>query len=115
MEAAQAVLLKHHRLLPVASLAAQQVTAADVHGRAVAHAPPCSQRARFPIRKAKVWRLVRVYQILLVRRLYVLADGYQGLPIVAAHHLGSTVEALQQAVAHFTEMRHLFPARAQGA
>lgn len=44
-----------------------------------------------------------------------MSDGYKGLPIIAAHHLGSTVEALQEAVAHFAEMRHLFPARAQRA
>ena len=38
VEAAEAVLLEDHRLLTVAALAAEQVAAAHVHGRAVAHA-----------------------------------------------------------------------------
>lgn len=115
METAQAVLLKHDRFFPVASLAAQQITATDVHGRAVAHAAPRSQGARFSICEAKIWRLVWVDQILLIWGLYVLANRDQGLPVIAAHHLGSTVEPVQQAVAHLTEMRHFFPARPQRA
>lgn len=115
MEATQAVLLEHHRFFPVASLAAQQIAAADVHGRAVAHAAPRSQGARFSICEAKIWRLVGVDQVLPVWGLYVLAHRDQGLPVVATHHLGSTVEPVQQAVAHLTEMRHLFPARTQRA
>lgn len=115
METAQAVLLKHHRFFPVASLAAQQIAATDVHGRAVAHAAPRAQGARLAICKAKIWRLVRVDQILLIWGLYVLANRDQGLPVVAAHHLGSAVEPLQQAVAHLAEMRHFFPARPQRA
>lgn len=43
VETTQTVLLKHHCFLPVATLAAQQVTAADVHGCAVAHAAPRPQ------------------------------------------------------------------------
>lgn len=113
VEATQAVLLKHHRLLPVAALAAQQVAPADVHGRAVTHAAPGSQRPGFPIRQAEIGRLVRVDQILLVRRLDVLADGDQSLSVVASHHLGGAVEAFQQAVAHLAEMGHLLPARPQ--
>lgn len=115
VETTQTVLLKHHRFLPVAALAAQQVTAADVHGRAVAHAAPCPQGTRFPICKAEIGRLVRVDQILFIRWFYVLADRDQGLAIVASHHFGGAVEALQQAVPYLTEMRHLFPASAQGA
>lgn len=115
VETTQTVLLKHHCLLPVATLAAQQITAADVHGCAVAHAAPCPQWTCFPICKAEIGRLVRVDQILLIWWFYVLTNRDQGLAVVAAHHLGSAIEALQQAVAHLTEMRHLFPACAQGA
>lgn len=43
VETTQTVLLKHHCFLPVATLAAQQVTAADVHGCAVAYASPRSE------------------------------------------------------------------------
>lgn len=115
VETTQTVLLKHHRFLPVATLAAQQVAAADVHGRAVAYASPRPQRTGFPICEAEIGRLVRVDKILLIRWLYVLAYRDQGLAVIAAHHLGSAVEALQQAVAYLAEVRHLFPARAQGA
>lgn len=115
VETTQAVLLKHHRFLPVASLAAQQVAAADIHGRAVAYAAPRPQRTRFPVGEAEIGRLVRVDQVLLVGGFDVLANGDQGLAVVAPHHLGRPVEALQQAVAHLAEVRHLFPACAQGA
>lgn len=115
VETTQTVLLKHHCFLPVAALTAQQVTPADVHGCAIAHAPPCPQRTSFPICKAEIGRLVRVDQILFIWRLYILANRDQGLAIVAAHHFGSAVEALQQAVAYLTEMWHLFPACSQGA
>lgn len=115
VETTQTVLLKHHRFLPVAALAAQKVTAAYVHGCAVAYAPPCPKRASFPICEAEIGRLVRVDQILLVWRLNVLAHGDQGLAVVTAHHLGSAVEAFQQAVAYLAEMRHLLPACSQGA
>lgn len=111
VETTQTILLEHHRLLPVAALAAQQIAAADVHGRAVAHASPRPQGTRFPIRQAEIGRLVRVDQILLIGRFYVLAHGDQGLSVVAPHHLGRTVESLQQVVAHLTEGRHLLPAR----
>lgn len=114
VETTQAVLLEHHCFLPVAALAAEQVAAADVHGRAVAYAPPRSQRASFSICDTEIRRLVRVDQVLLVRRLYVLADRDQGLAVVAAHHLGGAVETLKEAVAYLPEMRHLLPARAQG-
>lgn len=43
VEAAEAVLLEHHRLVPVATLTAQQVTATHVHGCAVAHTAPRAQ------------------------------------------------------------------------
>lgn len=42
VETTQAVLLKHDSFLPVAPLAAEQITSTDVHGRAVTHAPSCS-------------------------------------------------------------------------
>lgn len=115
VEATQTVFLEHHRLLPVAAFAAQQVAAADVHGRAVAYASPRPQRTRLPVGRTEVGRLVRVDQVLLVWRLDVVAHGDEGLAVVAAHHLGSAVEALQQAVTHLPEVRHLLPARAQGA
>lgn len=114
VETTKTVLLKHHCLLPVATLAAQQVTAADVHGCAVAYAPPCPQWTSFSICEAEIGRFIGVDQILLIWWLYVLADGDQGLAVIATHHLGSAIEALKQAVAHLTEMRHLLPARAQG-
>lgn len=115
VKSTQAVLLKHHCLLLVAALAAQQVTAANVHGCAVARAPPGAQRACFTISQAEVWRLVRVNQVLFVWRLYVLAHRDQCLAIVAAHHFGRTVKTLQQPVTDLTKMRHLFPACAQCA
>lgn len=115
VETTQAVLLKHHCFFSVASFAAQQITATYVHGCAVAYTPLCSQWSRFSICKTEIRRLVRVDQILLVRWLYILADGDQGLAVIAAHHFGSAVEPLQQAVTHFAEMGHLFPACAQGA
>lgn len=115
VEMTQAVLLEHQRFLPVASLAAQQVTAADVHGRAVANAAPCPQGASFSIRQAKIGRVVRVDQVLLVRWFDVLPDRNQGLAVVAAHHLEGAVEALQQSIPHLPEMRHFPPTRSQGA
>lgn len=115
VEMTQAVLLKHQRFLPVASLAAQQVTAADVHGCAVAYAAPCPQGASFSIRQAKIGRVIGVDQVLLVRWFYVLPDRNQGLAVVATHHLESTVEALQQSVPHLPEMRHFPPTCSQGA
>lgn len=115
VEMTQAVLLKLQRFLSVASLAAQQVTAADVHGCAVAYAAPCPQGASFSIRQAKIGRVIRVDQVLLVRWFYVLPDRNQGLAVVAAHHLESAVEALQQSVPHLSEMRHFPPTCSQGA
>lgn len=112
VEATQTVLLKDHRFLAVAALAAEQIAAADVHGGAVAHAPPRAQRTRFTVGQTEVGRFVRVDQILPVRRLDVVADGDQRLAVVAAHHFGSAVEPLQEAVAHLAEMGHLFPAGA---
>lgn len=115
VEATQAVLLKHHRFLAVSTLAAQQVAAAGVHGCAVAYAAPCPQGASFSICQAKIRRVVRVDQVLLVRRLYVLPDWNQGLAVVAAHHLEGAVEAPQQSVSHLAERRHFPPAGSQGA
>lgn len=43
VEAAKAVLLQHHRLVPVPSPAAQQVAPARVHGCAVADTAPGAQ------------------------------------------------------------------------
>lgn len=113
VESTQTVLLKHQCFLPVATLAAQQVTATDVHGCAVADAPPCPQWTSFSICEAEVRRLIRVDQILLIWWLYVLADRDQGLAIITAHYLESAIEALEQAIAYLTEMRHLFPACSQ--
>lgn len=115
VEITQAVLLIHQRFLLVATLAAQQVTAADVHGCAVAYAALCSQGASFSIRQAKIGRVIRVDQVLLVRRLYVLPNRNQGLAVVATHHFESAVEALQKFVPHLAEMRHFPPTRSQGA
>lgn len=111
----QAVLLEHKRFLLVATLAAQQVTAADVHGCAVAYAAPCSQGASFSIRQAKIGRVIGVDQVLLVRRLYVLPNRNQGLAVIAAHHLESAVKALQKSAPHLAEIRHFPPTCSQGA
>lgn len=115
VEMTQAVLLKHQRLLLVASLAAQQVTAADVHGCAVAYAAPCPQGTSFSIRQAKIGRVIGVDQVLLVRWFYVLPDRNQGLAVIATHYLERTIEALQQSVPHLPEMRHFPPTCSQGA
>lgn len=115
VEVTQAVLLKHQRFLLVATLAAQQVTAADVHGCAVAHAALCPQGASFSIRQAKIGRVIGVDEVLLVRRLYVLPNRNQGLAVVATHHFESAVEALQKPVSHLAERRHFPPTRSQGA
>lgn len=115
VEITQAVLLKHHRFLLVATVTAQQVTAADVHGRAVAYASPRPQGASFSICQAKIGRVIRVDQVLLVRRLYALPNRNQGLAVVATHHFESAVEAVQKSFPHLTEIRHFPPTRSQGA
>lgn len=115
VEVTQAVLLKHHRFLLVATLAAQQVAAADVHGCAVAYAAACPQGASFSIRQAKIGRIIGVDQVLLVWRLYVLPNRNQGLAVVATHHFESAVEAIQKLVPHLAEIRHFPPTRSQGA
>jgi len=115
VEPAKAVLLQHHRLVPVPSPAAQQVTPARVHGRAVADTAPGAQRARLTVSRAEIGRVGRIDEVLLVGGFDVVAHGDEGFPVVAPHHLESPVEALEQAVPHLAEMGHLPPAGPQGA
>lgn len=110
VETAETVFLQNHSFLPVTPLATQQVTSAYVQSRAVAHSAPGAQRPRLSVGQAEVRRLGQIDQVLLVRRFDVLAHGDDSFTVVPTHHFRGSVEALEQAVAHLTEVRHFFPA-----
>lgn len=115
VEATQAVLLELHALLAVPAAAAQQVTAAEVQGTAVAGAAARARRAGAPVGSAEVGRVGGVEQVGAARRLKSADGGQQGLAVVGSHDTRGAVEALEQPRAHLPERGQLLPAGSQRA
>ena len=111
-----AVLVTFHAPRRVASLTAQQSTAAYTERLGVAHAAPGAERTLLSVRDAVVRRHARVHYIGETDRLYSpSADRHQRHAVVRDRHLRCAVEAGLEARPDVVEMRHLLPTRLECA
>lgn len=115
VEAALAVLLELHALLAVATATAQQVTAAEIWGTAIAGTTTRAGRAGAPIGGAEIRRVGHVEKVGAAWRLERVDRWQQGFAIVRAHDPRGAVEALQQPRTHLAERGQLLPAGAHSA
>lgn len=99
----------------VAPAAAEELTALDPGTSRVALTTCRAQRAGFPIRLAKVRRILAVDQVESTGWLDRGTLGDEAVAVVAGDDLGRAVERLLQSVADLPERRHLAPAGAHRA